>query len=678
GDCATDACLWHGDYLFNKLDQLVNPCHDFYSHVCSAEWFREKEAVDAQPYMPRARASVMLDLWQFLQAQPLNVTGSFASQAALLARGCVGGVKQDDHMASLQKVFAELGMPGWPYEETLPDAEVHDVAKVADKLLGVSTFVSMSARERHSDFEIVMHVDSPPILLRRHQNTFPDKNVKAYTEFISKVLSLYRTGNSTTENLAHELVWLEQKMSEAADHSSRSVPVVHVTRHIARLAPAANWNWQAYFTYFLKGNAGRRSSSKLVILDAFYFDQISDILEHTFSRCLVNYIGYKLAVLLSPLLPESKAAFIIPLSHDDHPTGGTSDRLQACLSLLDRLYPFGIKSLVWRTVLNRTMGVDLKGLREDLNRLRDQARFEMKQVAATAPWMSQSEADEAVLKMERMRVTLLPEKSELALRYEPFDLPVSGKNSKLLGTYYHLIRFLRAQYWYTNDLTFFRDPLSPVEDSFNPGFSYDPDQNAVEASPAAVSFVSRISHRLDPTSVPFLLGPVLRGMFSAIDIDGSNIDATGKVRRWWSPKSERSYLERAKCIQNSFAFSAMRLIRDGLSSTLSMKENVMDAAVLRPLYSIYQRLVVKSKRSAEIPGQPRSLTSRRLFFINWASTLCEPSRGPSHAKKQLRYKLAMPAKLRVNVALSRFLPFAEEFGCQPGSRMNPAAPCTFW
>ncbi|CAN7976049.1 unnamed protein product, partial [Ixodes persulcatus] len=678
GDCATDACLWHGDYLFKKLDRSVDPCHDFYSHVCSAEWFRESKVHYMQPYAYRARASVMLDLWQFLRTQPLNVTGSFASQAALLARSCVGGVHRDGHMAAFRKIFMDLGMPEWPYEETLPSAEVHDVAKVADKLLGIATFVSTSARERPTDLEIVMHVDSPPILLRRHQNTFPDKSVKGYTEFVFQVMSLYRPGNSTTQNLALELVLLEQKMSEAADHSSRSVPVVHVTRQIATLTPLANWNWQTYFRFFLQGNTGRHSSSKLVLLDAFYFDRLPNILEHTSSRTLVNYIGYKLLVHLSPLLPESKAAFMVPLSHDYQLVEGVSDQLQACLFLLDRLYPFGITSIVWTTVLNRSTAVERKDLANDMNRLEDQARFEMKQVVATAPWMSQKEADEAVLKVERVRVSLLPDKDELGVRYEPFQLPVSSEDSKLLGTYYDLLRFFRAQYWSTSDLTYFREPLSRVEDSFRPGFSYDPDHNAVEVSPATVYFVSRISRSLDPTSVPFLLDPVLRGMFAAIDIDGSNIDAGGILRRWWSPASERKYLERAKCIQNSFAFGAMQLIRDGLSSSLSMRENVMDAAVLRPLYNIYQRLVERSELSAEIPGQPRNLTFRRLFFVNWASTMCEPSRGLSHAKKQLRYKLAMPAKLRVNVALSRFLPFAEAFECRPGSRMNPAAPCTFW
>lgn len=107
----------------------------------------------------------------------------------------------------------------------------------------------------------------------------------------------------------------------------------------------------------------------------------------------------------------------------------------------------------------------------------------------------------------------------------------------------------------------------------------------------------------------------------------------------------------------------------------------MDGAVLRPLYNVFSRVVKKhGDESAAIAGQPRDLTLKRLFFVNWASTLCEPpgTHAADASRRRLRYKIGVPARMRVNVALSRFLPFAEAFSCPPGSRMNPVRSCSFW
>ncbi|CAN7997196.1 unnamed protein product [Ixodes hexagonus] len=299
----------------------------------------------------------------------------------------------------------------------------------------------------------------------------------------------------------------------------------------------------------------------------------------------------------------------------------------------------------------------------------------MKQCAAAASWMTQEEYQWAVFKIERMKMVLTPSKEELALRFEPFEPATAPDSSKLLATYYNLVRFIRTQYWFARHLEYFREPETPTETSFIPGFAYDPVSNTLKVSPATVAFVSSISRRLDATAVPFLLSHILQGMFSAMDGRGWTVLSTGDIRSWWKSGTKMLFMEKAACIQNTFVAAARHYSRSGIPAGIFRGENVMNAAVLRPMYNIFQGLV-KGGGKFDISGQPVSF--QKLFFINWASTLCEPPRGDLYHRQSIAYRLGSPAKLIVNVALSRFAPFSETFKCSPGSPIKSVKPCTFW
>ncbi|KAH7967514.1 hypothetical protein HPB49_025269 [Dermacentor silvarum] len=680
GDCATDSCLWEGQYLLGKIDHRIPPCQDFYAHVCSDNWFKDARNFNSHPFAYRASSAVMLDLWKLLQRQSVNES-TFASHAALILRRCVPEPSEDaPDWSVLRKILADLSIAEWPYVDALPNTDIHNIAKVADKMLGLSTVVTMYLKERPADHEIVLHLDSPPILLRRHEDIFPGEDTKAYETFVARVLSLLKPASSYTRNLVLELVRLEQRLSDAAAHSVRSVPVLHVVRPMMQVRSYPHWNWNVYFLYFIQGNEGRHSNTKIVLLDAVYFERLSSILSQASSRMLANYIGYKLLVHLSPLLPSKAAEFMIPLSHQHNSAGGVPARIEACMYLVERLYPYGTRVLVWHSVLHKIPGLVSGSLIDDLHHLEELARFEMRQSAATAPWLTQDEADVAVLKMDRLQSVLVPAYRDLELHYPLLDQPTillsSNQYVPVLETYYNLVRTLRAQYWSTPNLTWFREPLLPSESAFKAGFSYDPSRNRLSVSPATVAFVAGMSRNPDHNAVPFFLGQLLRGMFSVMDVRGSTVDADGEFRGWWSSTSEDRFLGRA-----SFGAAARHFVQDGLAASVFLEENVMDGAVLRPLYNVFSRVVKKhGDESAAIAGQPRDLTLKRLFFVNWASTLCEPpgTHAADASRRRLRYKIGVPARMRVNVALSRFLPFAEAFSCPPGSRMNPVRSCSFW
>ncbi|KAL1416002.1 hypothetical protein MTO96_028348 [Rhipicephalus appendiculatus] len=676
GDCHVASCRWQARYLKEKLNGLVAPCDDFYEHVCSPKWFAH--GVQSQPYAYAASASVMLDFWEYMRSQPTNGT-TFVSAAAMILQRCVPGSTKDTDWNVFRQILSELLLDGWPYDAATHDTDVSAIAARAEKMIGLSTLVRTTIRERAPSNAVLLHVDAPPILLRRFKDVFPEQDIKEYGNFVLKVLTLWRRGGKSIESSAADITDLEEKMNVAASHTLRKVPVLNVVHSINRIESLPHWNWKSYFRWFQYKDAFRLSKDKIVLLDQFYFDRLSLILTQAESHMLLNYVGYKLLVHLSPVLPPNKAAFMVPLSYH-HLTVGLPKRLEACLHLLEGLYPLGTKSLVWSLLLSKAPDIISGASFENLRRMEGFARHEMKKAASKAPWMTEEEAARAMAKIDRMEVVLAPKDQDAALHRLPSGANVF-ENSSLIEGYYTMLVSIRDMYWKMGDMSRFHLPVTPTESAFRPGYLYEPDRNQVSVSPVTVAFVLGMSPRFDVASSQFYLGELLRGMFAAISEQGSHVDERGEFQKWWTSATEARFLERASCLQDLFADSVSHNYgRQDLfpDRHLFQDENVEDGAVLQPLYNIYLRLVDRPDSAAMIPGQAKSLTVAQLFFVNWASTFCEPQQTELQSRERLRFKMAVPARLRVNVALSRFEPFKAAFNCTRHSEMNPDKQCSFW
>ncbi|XP_075529897.1 uncharacterized protein LOC142563231 [Dermacentor variabilis] len=61
--CDSDVCLWEGRNLYEKFNESVNPCNDFYGYVCgSSSWYRDSQRIDTRPYRIHSPGQLMFDL----------------------------------------------------------------------------------------------------------------------------------------------------------------------------------------------------------------------------------------------------------------------------------------------------------------------------------------------------------------------------------------------------------------------------------------------------------------------------------------------------------------------------------------------------------------------------------------------------------------------------------------
>ena len=158
------------------------------------------------------------------------------------------------------------------------------------------------------------------------------------------------------------------------------------------------------------------------------------------------------------------------------------------------------------------------------------------------------------------------------------------------------------------------------------------------------------------------------------DDKGSQFDAQGNLRLWWTPADRKNFEQRAECIVKQF--SGYKVADDlFVNGQLTLGENIGDLGGLHVAYDAYMKSLEGQPRPKEIDG----FTAEQRFFIGYAQSYA------SHARPQFERYLVNSdphslGRFRVNGPLSNMPEFARAFGCKAGDKMvRPAnESCRIW
>ncbi len=151
-------------------------------------------------------------------------------------------------------------------------------------------------------------------------------------------------------------------------------------------------------------------------------------------------------------------------------------------------------------------------------------------------------------------------------------------------------------------------------------------------------------------------------MLHGFDDEGSQFDAQGNLRDWWS-KSDREQFETrtTKLVQQFDAYVPIGKLH--INGKLTLGENIADFGGLLVAYDAY-KLAVKEASELKIDA----LTGDQRFFLSYAQTW-RTSERDERLKLQVQSNEHAPAKFRVIGPISDTPAFAAAFGCTPGSAM---------
>ena len=158
------------------------------------------------------------------------------------------------------------------------------------------------------------------------------------------------------------------------------------------------------------------------------------------------------------------------------------------------------------------------------------------------------------------------------------------------------------------------------------------------------------------------------------DDKGSQYDARGNLRLWWTAGDRQNFEQRAECVAKQFG--AFKVADDlFVNGMLTLGENIGDLGGLNVAFDAYRKSLEGRPRPGEIDG----FTAEQRFFLGYAQSYASNMR-PQFERLLTGSDPHALGRFRVNGPLSNMAQFAAAFNCKSGDPMvRPAGEsCRIW
>ena len=168
-------------------------------------------------------------------------------------------------------------------------------------------------------------------------------------------------------------------------------------------------------------------------------------------------------------------------------------------------------------------------------------------------------------------------------------------------------------------------------------------------------------------------GTIGHELTHGFDDEGSQFDAKGNLRDWWTKEDREKFDARTKCVEDQYS-GYISLEDVHVNGKLTLGENVADLGGEILAYIAWKD-ATKDKTLQRIDG----LTPEQRFFVGFAQWDCANER-PEDMRVRAMTDPHSPARYRINGVVVNMPEFAEAFSCKPGQPMvKPTAKvCRVW
>lgn len=168
-------------------------------------------------------------------------------------------------------------------------------------------------------------------------------------------------------------------------------------------------------------------------------------------------------------------------------------------------------------------------------------------------------------------------------------------------------------------------------------------------------------------------GTIGHELTHGFDDEGSQFDAHGNLKDWWTKEDREKFDARTKCVEDQY--SGYISVEDvHLNGKLTLGENVADLGGEILAFMAWKD-ATKDKHLEPIDG----LTPEQRFFVGFAQWDCANER-PEDLRVRATVDPHSPARFRINGVVVNMPEFKEAFSCKEGQPMvKPAANiCRVW
>jgi endothelin-converting enzyme/putative endopeptidase len=168
-------------------------------------------------------------------------------------------------------------------------------------------------------------------------------------------------------------------------------------------------------------------------------------------------------------------------------------------------------------------------------------------------------------------------------------------------------------------------------------------------------------------------GTIGHELTHGFDDEGSQFDAKGNLKNWWTKEDREKFDARTKCVSDQYAtYVAVDDLH--INSKLTLGEDVADLGGEILAYIAWKG-ATKDKQLKSIDD----LTPDQRFFVGFAQWACENER-PEDLRVRVATDPHSPAKYRINGVVVNMPQFQQAFQCKAGSPMvnPPEKVCKVW
>jgi endothelin-converting enzyme/putative endopeptidase len=640
------------------LDKSIDPCNDFYAYACS-KW-------TAQNPIPSDRSS--WGRFNELQQRGEYIVRDILEKASVDRPGRnASEQKIGDYYASCMDESAiekagtkPLGqdfqsIAGIKSKEELPKEIVRLHREGTDVLFGFD-----SGSDFKNASQMIAQVDQGGLGMPDRDYYFKDDEKSAelrkkYVEHVGKMLTLLGDDQAKAAAEAKVVMEIETALAKGAyDQTTRRDPqkIYHklTNNELAALSPA--FDWSAYF----EGVGAPRFDSLNVVEPEFVKNMQAVISAHSLDDWK-TYLRWHAVHANAHLLP---VAFVNEnFDFFSKTLTGTKElrpRWKRCVSyanddlgeLIGQIYvqqTFGAegkeRTLAMVAALEKALGEDIK----------------------TVPWMGADTKAQALVKLQAITNRIgYPDKWRDYSRLEIVRSDALGNSQRAnqndvqrrLNKIGHA---LDKRDW----------PYPPM----TVNASYNPNENNI-TFPAGILQPPFYDNKADDAMNFGGIGAVIgHELTHGFDDQGSQFDADGNLRDWWTASDKKQFEERTGCIKDQYgSFVAVDDLK--LNGKLTLGENTADNGGLRVAYMAMLNTFA-GKEPAPIDG----LSAEQRFFLGWANVWCQ-SRTDAVARMLVTIDPHSPGKNRVNGTVSNMPEFREAYHCPATAPMVNQNACRVW
>lgn len=201
--------------------------------------------------------------------------------------------------------------------------------------------------------------------------------------------------------------------------------------------------------------------------------------------------------------------------------------------------------------------------------------------------------------------------------------------------------------------------------------TYDPTQNNI-TFPAGILQPPFYDNRADDALNFGGIGAVIgHELTHGFDDEGSQFDADGNLRDWWTASDKRQFEERTSCIKDQYGnFVAVDNLK--LNGKLTLGENTADNGGVRVAY-----MALLSTFAGKEPASIDGLTAEQRFFLGFANVWCQ-NQTDAMSRMLVTLDPHSPGKYRVNGTVSNMPEFREAYHCAANAPMVNQNACRVW